>query len=103
MTPEDKKKWVDALRSGKYVQGHGCLRSDDQYCCLGVALDVLHPEKWRKVQNRWRDVDRDDDQLLSDATIEIIGFSDDQGTLAEMNDDGTPFAEIADWIETNIN
>lgn len=41
--------WVQALRSGGYAQGRGCLRTEaaylDQekkfrYCCLGVAADV---------------------------------------------------------------
>src|SRR5688572_1809194 len=34
--------WVDALRSGDYVQGRGNLHlsSEDSYCCLGVACDV---------------------------------------------------------------
>lgn len=35
-----KKKWLKALRSGKYKQGTGVLFDDDEtdggYCCLGV-------------------------------------------------------------------
>lgn len=35
------RKWVDALRSGKYEQGRLALRSkDDKYCCLGVLCDI---------------------------------------------------------------
>lgn len=41
---ENTKKWVDALRSGKYLQTSGQLGfryegsyGDDSYCCLGVA------------------------------------------------------------------
>lgn len=40
--PEEfKKKWVDALLSGKYKQGNFQLRRvDNTYCCLGVAAKV---------------------------------------------------------------
>lgn len=39
---EFKKRWVEALRSGKYNQGRGCLYSswDDSFCCLGVACHI---------------------------------------------------------------
>src|SRR3954471_12581135 len=42
MTDEQKQRnlaWADALESGEYKQGRGCLYSEshDQYCCLGVA------------------------------------------------------------------
>ena len=47
---DNAKKWVKALRSGDYKQGHGRLRTDDTFCCLGVACDLYaqeHPEaKW---------------------------------------------------------
>lgn len=37
--PKDvKKKWVAALRSGKYEQGRQFLESNGEYCCLGVAV-----------------------------------------------------------------
>lgn len=29
-------KWLQALRSGKYEQGKGALKSASGYCCLGV-------------------------------------------------------------------
>lgn len=40
------RKWVKALRSGKYKQGRRQLRSGTKkdgysYCCLGVACEVL--------------------------------------------------------------
>lgn len=47
-----KKKWVKALRSGKYKQGMLQLKtpifmSDKyQYCCLGVLCEVIDPTKW---------------------------------------------------------
>ena len=35
---------VAALRSGDYTQAVGQLRTDEGYCCLGVACDVFHRE-----------------------------------------------------------
>lgn len=40
MNPELKAKWVAALRSGKYEQGHEYLNKDGKFCCLGVLCDV---------------------------------------------------------------
>jgi len=41
-----KKKWVAALRSGKYKQGkHRLKQTDikgDSYCCLGVACEIAN-------------------------------------------------------------
>lgn len=35
------KKWASALRSGKYLQGHGKLMSlNGSYCCLGVLYEL---------------------------------------------------------------
>jgi hypothetical protein len=44
MNPEVKAKWVAALRSGKYIQGHGRLSSHNQHCCLGVLCEVMELE-----------------------------------------------------------
>jgi len=45
--PELRKRWLAALRSGKYKQGHGALHTDTagkqhRYCCLGVACEVFN-------------------------------------------------------------
>lgn len=37
---ENAKKWIEALRSGRYKQGKGHLRTKDEYCCLGVACEL---------------------------------------------------------------
>lgn len=38
---EVKQLWVDALRSGKYVQGRDFLNKDNKFCCLGVLCDIV--------------------------------------------------------------
>ena len=91
MDKELKAKWVTALRSGKYSQGKGALLRDGLYCCLGVLCEVQgRSDDWRK----WN----------------IHPFENDQGPitfaqampLADMNDTGKSFPEIADYIEANL-
>lgn len=36
-----QKKWITALKSNKFKKGRGYLCSNDSYCCLGVACEVL--------------------------------------------------------------
>lgn len=49
MNSQVKQQWVAALRSGKYSQDTGALRSTQGYCCLGVLCDLYaqeHNEQW---------------------------------------------------------
>lgn len=102
MDADIKKKWIEALRSGKYKQGIGFLNNNGKYCCLGVLCEamgvvgdptvdgivgyggcfkVLNPDVLRK--SGLRHVECDD--------------------LIEMNDtERQPFTKIADYIEENI-
>jgi hypothetical protein len=38
--PKIKTKWIEALRSGKYVQCKGKLTDNSGYCCLGVLAHI---------------------------------------------------------------
>lgn len=43
------KKWVKALRSGKYKQGYGTLKQyngfeEVYHCCLGVLCELYNDE-----------------------------------------------------------
>lgn len=59
MEPRIKRWWSDALRSGYYTPGHGYLRltteDGDEFCPLGVLLDVLEPDAWERLEgsNAW--------------------------------------------------
>ena len=44
---------VAALRSGEYTQARGRLKTDNGYCCLGVACDVFYQETGR---GEWENV-----------------------------------------------
>lgn len=125
MTPENKKIWTDALRSGTYKQGKQSLKiqastydenlDEDvpvpgapcSYCCLGVLGTVLSIVGLREIS---------DGEYLDDDFAEPLGLDHDtQRALAKMNDGsieglqgarvsapGKTFPEIADWIDANL-
>ena len=47
---KDIRKWIEALRSGKYKQSKLSLQSAEGFCCLGVACDIFIPQD-KKVLN----------------------------------------------------
>ena len=44
-----RRRFLAALRSGKYPQSRDGLRNKEGYCCLGVACDVYNPKGWEAV------------------------------------------------------
>ena len=51
------RRWVRALRSGKYKQGRSYLKQktakgDLRYCCLGVLCELYQAERARKKQRK---------------------------------------------------
>lgn len=95
-----KKKWIAALRSGKYSQSVGYLEDSDGYCCLGVACRIQHPK-----MKLYGDFINDFNfKRLRDVNVPKIlkGNIDLPKILSEMNDNGHSFEEIADWIEENL-
>ncbi len=112
MKKEIADQWVAALRSGKYKQGHFCLRSsDNEYCCLGVLTDLLAPEAWSKTPNESKYSALGTPHYLPVNLMTACGmyherakvpfeFIDDRfPTLAELNDAGLTFSQIADLID----
>ena len=116
------EKWVAALRSGEYKQGIGCLQSEDGFCCLGVACDVFAKEtgvgKWVKCPDGafvFKITRKSEDIRLPDEVAAWLNMKTHIGalsmnvcesldgceccSLADLNDHGKSFAEIADAIE----
>lgn len=52
MKKDIAKKWVKALRSGKYKQGKHALKTETkhgtQHCCLGVLCELYQQDRKRK-------------------------------------------------------
>lgn len=103
-----KKKWLKALRSGKYKQWQEWLKDNGKYCCLGIACEVAghgrtltnHEDKIIRVE-RYKNVPA----ILKG---EAFGGSP-LGVLMQMNDgvgdhqdNPKSFKEIADYIENNL-
>jgi hypothetical protein len=121
---ENAKAWVAALRSGEFKQGKNVLRSNEDYCCLGVACELYHRQFeayiWESFENPEEDNDEmtvysfdGDDLQLAERVREWLGLATNIGayrrgaddpisarpSLAEKNDTGAKFEEIADIIE----
>lgn len=119
MNPEIKARWLAALRSGEYIQGVEALKKkvadetgDEQvkFCCLGVLCD-LHS---KEIGEKWEEGKpfslRNSSYLGHDDYLPVVvmawaglgetdpGFNDSE-SVANMNDNGYTFAEIADEIE----
>ena len=88
-----KAKWVEALRSGDFKQTtEGYFKHGKSFCCLGVLCVVAGepPVLEENKSGNWLFVDNE------------AGLSDVSMRLASMNDDGASFADLADYIETNL-
>ncbi len=88
------KKWLKALRSGKFKQGRGMLENNGYFCCLGVACKVNKLEYCGY------------DGILTDENKNALGLRDPSGdfldgdALVTMNDlRGAGFRKIATYIE----
>lgn len=102
MDKDIKRRWVEALRSGKYTQGKGKLFEDykNAFCCLGVLCDI-------------QGIPRADIGLYSITPFTMDGVpgfeaihgvipDDVASNLAGMNDKGEDFNVIANYIEANL-
>lgn len=110
--------WLDALESGEYKQGEGCLRQEVasgefEYCCLGVAAELMGGE-WER-DYHMEPFKLKGSNLLSSLPYEMwlelklyhnqggvaAGQSEARKSLAYLNDSGYSFKEIAALLRTN--
>lgn len=94
------RKWLDALRSGKYRQTKKELRSrSGGYCCLGVLCDVSGMGYWNSKYEYLSEGDGRDKQLPW-PVFNAIGIDPlQQDELIRMNDSGKRFPAIAKRLE----
>lgn len=110
MNPELKAKWVAALRSGNYKQGHTQLRRGNCFCALGVLCDVIDPNAWNKDNiQAGRIVEWMKDGCISRVSMHSVhavnaGLNSKKANdIAHMNDHcGKNFSTIADYVEKNF-
>lgn len=111
LDPELKEKWVAALRSKKFNQGFGCLKSKQDgvyyHCPLGVLAEELDG-RWVKSlgSDRFAFIPESggDDWSFALATIPFYVLpSYIQHSIAIMNDvQQKSFGQIADEIEEHL-
>ena len=105
MNKDYKEKWLEALRSGNYVQGCGQLKSyNNEFCCLGVLCDVV--SKNNEIF-KWDGIKFDGIYgYLSHNIMNIVGISfNEQQYLSDMNESikqKRTFKDIAKYIEENL-
>ena len=131
MRKDVMKKWVQALRSGKFKQGTGTLKQfnskgHNQKCCIGVRCELYKQDMKKNKKKTLSENVYDNDSDFSygycrfggnkeDLPKEVIkwsGMKDNIGrfttntvpseySLADLNDLGQKFKTIADIIEKN--
>jgi hypothetical protein len=109
-----KERWVEALRSGRYVQGKGKLNKGDKFCCLGVLCDlaerdgVVTSHIAKGGERVYSGPEGSGSAILPQAVATWAGLDrlipavDGLGDAAEANDYGMSFSTIADWIEKGL-
>lgn len=100
---KDMKKWIAALRSGKYKQAKGELQNEKGYCCLGVACKVLISENKQYKIDGFLGGGLPDTQPDSPDWLKCINgktYTSFGETLTVANDNlGYTFKDIADTLE----
>lgn len=102
-----KNRWIEALRSGRYKQGHGVLRQGDEFCCLGVICDLCAPSEWHSSTILKKNGYRHGPYSYgfpAKVIADEVGLSQEAAShLSTLNDiDMASFGTIADWIEKNL-
>lgn len=111
------KKWVTALRSGKYKQGVSALHTvpkngGNKYCCLGVLCDLAMKagitKRTKELVGSVYFYKYDKESVfLPDSVRDWVGLAtygglygpDMRYSLTEINDNGKSFNYIANRIE----
>jgi hypothetical protein len=113
MQQEWAKRWVSALNSGRYSQTRHCLRDGTGYDPLGVLADISGLGYYSDVPVEEGEEHKPRGFLLYDdgetAPPTVLGQLETLaglkfitiGTIAEMNDRGLPFKDVAAFIARN--
>jgi len=124
MNSKIKKLWLKALRSGKYEQGRGQLKTEeDKFCCLGILCDIHSKETKTEWDRAFDGYDEPTylghDDVLPQEVLDWAELDDDnpmvkdgnrkQHPLATFNDgdkyeevNKRTFKQIANYIEKSL-
>ena len=118
MDPAVKEDWVEALRSGEFIQGLDCLDKEDRQCPLGVLCDILdlefktyllfagsrHAVRYRGYLGEYLGGYQIETKILPIHVREQAKLDPRAETsIIRMNDEhNATFEEIADWIEVYL-
>lgn len=100
-----QRKWIRALRSGKYKKGTRVLHceEDNSYCCLGVANKCLNLNETSSgyLSNTYERIG-----LFGSSGYIINNYKFPRGTelygsLVQMNDSRISHKKIAEFLEKN--
>ena len=92
------KNWIKTLKSGKYKKGTKFLRTDNQFCCLGVLCDIEAPDKWEGAY----------DHISHNKQTTIPSFKytneyglskDDIVLLCRLNDGNSTWTKVIKYLE----
>lgn len=101
MNAEVKAKWLTALRDGSYRQAVGKLNDKNGFCCLGVLCDLVDNTKWEEIHGYVEY--RGKIYMPPHDVMESVGLDESVvDKVARMNDEGSSFAEIADFLERHV-
>lgn len=114
MSKQLKQQWVDALRSGEYGQATGTLcDGKGNFCCLGVLEHIVlggevetydHNDKFQEYKkDEYRRYPSEEFWEYAGITrylLEKDEYLDEY--LAELNDSGRPFRDLATIIEEQV-
>lgn len=92
-------RWLEALENGNYDQCVGALRSTKgSFCVFGVLCDVINPDLWTKFKTFY--VWDRQAGMPPASVLRLVGLTLTQAAqIAQANDDGCTFAELAKMIE----
>lgn len=121
MNEKIKKQWINALRSGDYIQGKHVLKRNNQYCCLGVLTDLFckaatdSQEEADKLMSNYSYWTRLGHSIAEWAGLSeedpLVPYEDQKRQISLLNDGSKvsavpvrehTFEEIADIIEKHL-
>lgn len=114
-----KDLWIVKLNNGEYQQTKSALRTERGFCCLGVLCDLYSKEKnipWKKITEKdfeiekcggllpkevmdWAGLNSDNPVIVPSDDSRDLGYDI---TLSGMNDRGSSFKEISEFIKKNL-